>query len=618
MNCQHTLVKIVIYIREILVMLIKKRTLPGILPSFTTMPSGILQRIFAARGILSEEQLDKRLQALLPFTTLTDIEKASVRLEQALQAQQRILVIGDFDADGATSTALAIAALRSMGAKHVDFLVPNRFEFGYGLTPAIVEVAKQSNPQLIITVDNGIASIDGVDAANEAGIDVLITDHHLPGESLPKACAIVNPNQKGDNFPSKSIAGVGVIFYVMLALRRQLSSSGWFISQNIAEPNMSQFLDLVTFGTVADVVALDQNNRILVNQGLARIRQGFCRVGIRALVEVAGRRCEQLREGDIGYAVAPRLNAAGRLDDMSLGIECLLCEDLDHARVLASHLDELNIERRRIEGEMKEQAMQALDKLALVSESNATQLPLALCLLDTSWHQGVIGILAGRLKERYHRPVIAFAAVSEGELKGSARSIPNLNIRDVLAAVDKDNPGLITKFGGHAMAAGLSLRPENFPQFRDALLNEVEKHINLSQCEGELLSDGPLQPAELSLELATMLQEAGPWGQQFPEPVFDNIFEILEQRIVGQNHLKLTLRHEQGGNPLDAIAFNIDLKQWPNHRARYLHSAYKLDINEYNGRTKLQLVISAMKAMPEMYSGEGKFNPAYAEESLLY
>lgn len=576
-------------------MLIKQRTLPTTLPSLP-VTSPVLQRVYAARGIVSEEQLDKRLQALLPFNTLTGIDQAVARLEQALRDQQRILIVGDFDADGATSSALAVAALRSMGALHVEFLVPNRFEFGYGLTTAIIEVAKKWHPQLIITVDNGIASIEGVDAANAAGIDVLVTDHHLPAETLPRACAIVNPNQQGDHFQSKSIAGVGVIFYVMLALRRHLSSCGWFTSQDLPEPNMSQFLDLVTLGTVADVVALDQNNRILINQGLMRIRQGLCRPGIKALIEVAGRTCEQLRESDLGFVIAPRLNAAGRLDDMSLGIECLLCEDIDKARQFASHLDELNIERRRIETEMKDQAMQALDKLTL----NDAALPVALCLLDQSWHQGVIGILAGRLKERYHRPVIVFAAVSEGELKGSARSVPGLNIRDVLAAVDKDHPGLITRFGGHAMAAGLSMQPEAFSAFQKALVEEVAKHLDLSQCEGEILSDGPLQASDLSLELAAILRESGPWGQQFPEPTFDNVFEILEQRLVGQHHLKLTLQHEQGTNVIDAIAFNIDLKIWPNPRARYMRAAYKLDINEYNGRKKLQLVIAAMQALPQV------------------
>ena len=571
---------------------IKQRTLPTILPTLPTFPA-ILQRIYAARDVADEAQLDKRLQALLPFNTLTDINKACLRLEQALRAQERILIVGDFDADGATSSALAVAALRAMGALNVDFLVPNRFEFGYGLTPGIIGVAQKWQPHLIITVDNGIASIEGVDAANEAGIDVLITDHHLPAEKLPAACAIVNPNQVGDQFPSKAIAGVGVIFYVMLALRRHLVDCGWFKESELPEPNMAQFLDLVALGTVADVVALDQNNRILVHQGLQRIRQGMARPGIQGLIKIAGKQCEKLRESDLGFSVAPRLNAAGRLDDMSLGIECLLSTNLDNACMLASQLDELNVERRRIETEMKDQAMLALNKLTLNSEQ---ALPIALCLLDESWHQGVIGILAGRLKERYHRPVIAFAAASDTELKGSARSIPGLNIRDVLADIDKDNPGLIKKFGGHAMAAGLTLHPQSFSIFREALINEVGKHIDLSQCKGELLSDGSLEAGELNLDLANVLQSAGPWGQQFPEPLFDNAFEILEQRIVGQNHLKLTLVREQGGQPIDAIAFNIDLKEWPNHRARYLHAAYKLDINEYNGRTKLQLIVASMQA----------------------
>jgi single-stranded-DNA-specific exonuclease len=578
---------------------IKQRELPPTMPFLETYHP-VLQRIFAARGISQEEELDKRLPSLLSFNTLTDIDIATKRLQHAVCTQERMLIVGDFDADGATSSALAVSALRAMGALHVEFLVPNRFEFGYGLTPAIIEVAKKWSPKLIITVDNGIASFEGVAAANEAGIDVLVTDHHLPAETLPNACAIVNPNQVGDPFPSKSIAGVGVIFYVMLALRRQLSNDGWFASQSITEPNMAQFLDLVALGTVADVVALDKNNRILVNQGVARIRQGLCRPGIKALIEVAGRNCPQLRESDLGFSIAPRLNAAGRLDDMSLGIECLLCDDPTKAQQLALHLDGLNIERRKIELEMREQAMVALDKLALPVDHKAVELPMVLCLVDPSWHQGVIGILAGRLKDRYHRPVIVFAMVSDHEFKGSARSIPGLNIRDVLAAVDKDNPGLITKFGGHAMAAGLSLPPQSFPLFQQALLAEVEKHIDASHCKGVLLSDGPLQTTDLTKELALLLQEAGPWGQQFAEPMFDNIFEVLDQRLVGQHHLKLTLAHADGGEPLDAIAFNVDLKVWPNYHARHVHAAYKLDINEYQGRTKLQLIIASLRPVEHL------------------
>ncbi|HHT0591702.1 TPA: single-stranded-DNA-specific exonuclease RecJ [Legionella anisa] len=577
-------------------MLIKQRPQPIHTLNVPNMPD-VLRRIFANRGITDPSQLDKQLQTLLPFDSLKGIDKACIRLETALREQHRILVVGDFDADGATSTALAITALRAMGAQFIDYLVPNRFEFGYGLTPQIVEVASKWKPRLIITVDNGIASIEGVEKANQLNIDVLITDHHLPGETLPNAYTIVNPNQSDCKFPSKSIAGVGVIFYVMLALRRHLVNINWFGEMNIAEPNMASFLDLVALGTVADVVGLDQNNRIMVNQGLARIRQGLCRVGIKALIEVSGRECARLREADLGFAIAPRLNAAGRLDDMALGIECLITSDQQQARNFCQQLDELNEERKQIETEMKEQAMLALEKLTLGTDYNSNHLPIVLCLFDKTWHQGVIGILAGRMKERYHRPVIAFAEVSDDELKGSARSVPDLNIRDVLAAIDKDHPGLICKFGGHAMAAGLSIHPSALEAFREALVLEVKKHIDFSQCEGELLTDGPLLPEELSLEIAQLIQQAGPWGQQFVEPVFDNVFEVLDQRIVGKNHLKMTLMTTQGNQQVDAIAFNVDLKSWPNYRAKYVHAAYKLDINFYQGRTRLQLLIQAINAV---------------------
>lgn len=577
-------------------MLIKRRPQPTHILNLPNTPD-VLKRVFAARGITEATQLDKQLQTLLPFKLLKGIDTACLRLETALREQQRLLIIGDFDADGATSTALAITALRAMGAKFIDYLVPNRFEFGYGLTPQIVEVASKWQPHLIITVDNGIASFDGVEKANLLGIDVLITDHHLPADEIPNACAIVNPNQKGCEFPSKSIAGVGVIFYVMLALRRHLVNTGWFEAMHIAEPNMASFLDLVALGTVADVVGLDQNNRIMVNQGMIRIRQGLCRVGIKALIEVAGRDCARLRESDLGFAIAPRLNAAGRLDDMALGIECLISLDLQQAKNYSQQLDELNQERKQIETEMKEQAMLALDKLATSNDYQGKHLPIALCLFDKTWHQGVIGILAGRMKERYHRPVIAFAEVSDSELKGSARSVPDLNIRDVLAAIDKDHPGLIIKFGGHAMAAGLSIHPQSLTAFRDALVKEVNKHIDLSQCAGELLTDGPLLADEFNLETAQIIQQAGPWGQQFVEPVFDNVFEVLDQRLVGQSHLKMTLVPKQGGQQVDAIAFNVDVKSWPNYRAKYVHAAYKLDINFFQGRTRLQLMIQAMNVV---------------------
>lgn len=573
-------------------MLIKRRDLSNDKTALKSLPP-LLQRIYAARGIVAENQLDLSLKALLPFYDLRDIEKACLRLEDALLKQERILIIGDFDADGATSTALAVSALRAMGAKDVEFLVPNRFEFGYGLTPGIIGVAKKWKPKLIITVDNGISSIEGVDAANQENIDVLVTDHHLPGETLPNACAIVNPNQANDPFASKSIAGVGVIFYLMLALRRHLADHHYFTQMNLPEPNMALWLDLVALGTVADVVGLDQNNRILVSQGVARMRQGYCRPGIKALIEVSSRSLENLQESDLGFAVAPRLNAAGRLDDMSLGIECLLAEDSEKARLLAQELDALNKERRIIETEMKEQAFVLVNQMTQKMESTHS-LPAALCLMDSSWHQGVIGILAGRLKDKFHRPVIAFAAVNEEEIKGSARSVAGLNIRDVLASVNKNHPGLIQKFGGHAMAAGLSLNPKAFSDFREAFVNEVEGLIGMADLQGCILTDGPLEASFLNLETAILLKEAGPWGQQFPEPCFDGIFHLLDQRLVGQNHLKLSLGLDQCETVFDGIAFHVDLNSWPNLRVNKVHIAYKLNINHYQNRQRLQLMIEAL------------------------
>lgn len=559
----------------------------------------VLQRIYALRNVTDSKQLDKTFKSLLPFDTLKGIDKACQRLLQALHAQQNILIIGDFDADGATSTALAVSALRVFGAENVSYLVPNRFAYGYGLSTEIVDVAKQAAPDLIITVDNGIASIDGVRHANELGIDVLVTDHHLPGEELPKACAIVNPNQPECDFSSKSIAGVGVIFYLMLALRRHLDNNGWFAAREEPLPNMGQFLDLVALGTVADVVALDQNNRILVEQGLVRIRQKKARPGILALIEVARRQADSLQASDLGFALGPRLNAAGRLDDMSLGIECLLSADLYKARELSQQLDDLNQERRRIEADMKDQARELLEKLTVKHNS---ELPLGVCLFDESWHQGVIGILAGRLKDRYHRPTIIFSLGDGGELKGSARSVNGLNIRDVLAAVDKDYQGLIIKFGGHAMAAGLSIRRDKFIDFQQAFVREVARHIDISMCSGDLYSDCSLTADDLTLGLAQILRESGPWGSYFPEPKFDNLFEILDQRIVGQNHLKLTLALASGSAPVDAIFFNVDLEKWPNFRCKHIHALYKLDINTYQGVSKLQLMIESIIEKEELVS----------------
>jgi single-stranded-DNA-specific exonuclease len=573
---------------------IVRRVLPiDILPLAEDFPP-LLQRIYHARGVRSTTELDRGLDQLLPYQNLLGIEPAAECLAQAVMAQQHLMIIGDFDADGATSTALAVSALRSFGAKKINYLVPNRFEYGYGLTPEIVAVAAQSKPDVIITVDNGISSHAGVLAAKSHGIKVVITDHHLPGNELPIADAIVNPCQKGDLFASKNLAGVGVIFYVMLALRTKLRDLNWFSSQGIAEPNMAQLLDLVALGTVADLVPLDRNNRILVHHGVQRIRAGKARPGIYALFAVAGRSHERLVAADLGYAIAPRLNAAGRLTDMSLGIECLLSSDQTTARKIAAQLDALNEERRLIEREMQQQAFAELKKVQHIYDKN-TQLPLGICLFDEKWHQGVIGLLAARVKEHLHRPVIAFAPANTDELKGSARSVSGLHIRDVLAAITARHPELIDKFGGHAMAAGLTLKRECYLAFCQAFDEEVRRHLSIDDLYGEIHSDGELATTDFCLEMAEQLREAGPWGQAFPEPVFDGRFKLVQQWIVGGKHLKLMLGFDDSARVLEAIAFNINLDHWPDHRLKHVHAAYRVDINEYLGRKNIQLILEQLE-----------------------
>lgn len=563
-----------------------------------SLPS-ILQRIYAARDVQSLDDIDRSLLALLPFTDLLDIEKAVKRLVDALINQENILIIGDFDADGATSTALAVSALKAFGAKNVDFLVPNRFTFGYGLTPEIVDVANTKNPNLIITVDNGIASLDGVARANQYSIDVIITDHHLQGNQLPDAFAIVNPNRKNDLFKSKSLAGVGVIFYVMLALRAELIAQNYFIEKNIVKPNMAEFLDLVALGTVADVVPLDKNNRILVYRGLQRIRAGVSRPGMRALLQIAGRRPEKLAAMDLGFSIGPRLNAAGRLDDMSLGIQCLLENDFDHAIERAKILDQLNIERRAIENEMKQQAFDIVDHMDLKK-----QLLMGVCLFDETWHQGVIGLVASRVKDKLNRPVIAFAlsdviqkpARSDSEaramiLKGSARSVNGVHIRDVLDIIATGYPHLLSKFGGHAMAAGLSIKREDFLEFSKIFAETVSRFLHKDQLSRVIETDGELSHEDFTLENAELLKEAGPWGQHFPEPIFDGEFAIVSQRLVGDKHLKMTLQPKNSARSIDAIAFQVDTTKWPNHRIHSAKIAYRLDANYYQGRSSLQLMV---------------------------
>lgn len=566
-------------------MRIAPRPLPETLPDLGDLPP-LLTRVYAARGVRASSELDKGLARLIPYDQLKGIDRAVELLVQALETRQRILLVGDFDADGATASTVGVLGLRQLGAEHVDYLVPNRFTFGYGLTPEIVAVACERRPDLLITVDNGISSVDGVRAAKEAGLTVLVTDHHLPGPQLPPADAIVNPNQPECAFPSKCIAGVGVIFYVLLALRARLRAQGWFARRGIAEPNLGDLLDLVALGSVADVVPLDANNRILVHQGLARIRAGRARPGLKAILEVAGRDPARITATDLGFILGPRLNAAGRLDDMSLGIECLLCEDEASARDMAVQLDQLNQDRKAIEQSMQREALAQLKELAV------DDLPFGLCLFDPEWHQGVIGILASRLKERYHRPTIAFADAGDGLLKGSARSIPGFHIRDAIDAVAARHPGLISKFGGHAMAAGLSLEQKNLGAFAAAFDAEARRQLGEGDLSGQLLTDGQLGPEEFHLELARTLRQAGPWGQQFPEPLFHGAFQLVQQRLVGERHLKLTVKTECGTLTLDGIAFNIDRDAWPNPNVRWVELAYKLDVNEYRGRESVQLLVS--------------------------
>lgn len=564
---------------------------PGDLVLPESLPP-LVRRIYSQRPLAALTELELTLSQLIPPARLKGIDAAVDLLEAALKEGERLLIVADFDADGATSCALALTVLRAFGCAHVDYIVPNRFEYGYGLTPEIVELAKGKNPDLIITVDNGISSIDGIESARAAGIKTLVTDHHLPGRELPAADAIVNPNQPGCEFPSKSIAGVGVIFYVMLALRSRLRDNGWFTSKGIPEPNLAEQLDLVALGTVADVVALDHNNRILVSEGIKRIRAGRARPGILSLLTLAKRNFSTLAASDLGFAVGPRLNAAGRLDDMSTGIECLLTQSEHEAHEYALELDGMNKDRRDIEAGMREQAFALVDQLAF----DADDLPAGLSLFDDRWHQGVVGIVASRIKERCHRPVIAFALADaddpESELKGSARSIPGFHIRDALDAVAAANPGLVTKFGGHAMAAGLSLSRANFDAFAQAFAAEATRVLSPELLQATIVSDGELSAEELTLGCAADLAAAGPWGQAFPEPTFHGRFKLQQQRRLGENHLKMVLSPlGDDGFLVDAIAFGVSEADWPASSATEIELAYRLNINEFRGARTLQLMV---------------------------
>jgi single-stranded-DNA-specific exonuclease len=552
----------------------------------------LLRRLYAARGVTSDEQLSYTLKHLASPMELRGIGRAVELLAKAITEKQSVMILGDFDADGATSSAVAMLGLGMMGLERVDFRVPSRFADGYGLTPGIIERLREEGalPDLLITVDNGIAAVDGVRAAKELGITVVVTDHHLAGETLPDADAIVNPNQPDCPFQSKHAAGVGVMFYVLTALRKHLRENGQLPDP---QPNLGNLLDLVALGTVADVVPLDHNNRIFVEQGLRRIRQGEARPGILALLEVAGRDHREISSTDLGFVVGPRLNAAGRLDDMSVGIACLLADNRDEALRLARELDTFNRERRTIEKDMKAQAQDLLASMSLDLEG----LPWGLALFDTDWHQGVIGILAARIREQTHRPTIAFAPDDNGvDIKGSARSIPGLHIRDVLAVVDTRHPGMMKKYGGHAMAAGMTLLRDDLDAFSQAFDTAVRDTLRAEDLDAAITTDGPLDSDELHLETAALLKRAGPWGQHFPEPLFDGNFRVVSQRIVGENHLKLVLQPEEGGEIIDGIAFNTG-PEVPDYTRTGARVVYKPDANTFRGRTNLQLLIDYLEPL---------------------
>ena len=548
----------------------------------------VIERILLGRGVRDGTSLSLGLGALRPPTGMRGLKEAAGLLADAVMQEQSILVVGDFDADGATGTALALSALRAMGCRRVTYRVPNRFEFGYGLSVPLVDSIAPDLPDVLVTVDSGINCLAGVSRASELGCSVIVTDHHLPGKELPPADAIVNPNVPGDDFPSKNLAGVGVMFYLLSALRGTLRDRGWF-SRRRPEPNLAQYLDLVALGTVADLVPLDHNNRVLVHQGLELIRRGRARPGLMALLRAGNRDYRFVNASDLGFAVGPRLNAAGRLEDMAAGIRCLLSEQRAEADVIAADLDALNRQRREMQEAMQDEAMRQVS--ALLESLERKPMPGALCLFNESWHQGIVGLVASRVKDAVHRPVIAFAPESEGArlLKGSARSVRGLHIRDALALVDSRRPGLLKAFGGHAMAAGMTLDRKNLPALRAEMNEAVHTLLDGEELGEEIFTDGELEGADLGLDLALQIEAHGPWGQRFPEPLFDGRFEIVERRVVGGAHLKMILQPSSGGREIDAIAFGRLPGDLPESGAvRFL---YRLDVNRWRGRESPQLLV---------------------------
>jgi len=574
---------------------INKKIINRVVPDGINLPDSIhpvLKRIYASRNIKSGEDLDYSLGSLISYEELGGIDDAVILLQEMITQKKRILIVADFDADGATSCALAIRGLTAMGAEDVIYVVPNRFEHGYGLSPKIVDVALDHDPDLIVTVDNGISSISGVEHAKKNGIKVLITDHHLPGDKLPRADVIVNPQLKENKFPSKNLAGVGVIFYILLALRAKLKTENWFDEKNIKYPNLANLLDLVALGTISDLVPLDKNNRTMVAHGLKLMRQNKSKAGILAILNQSGRQLSTLTSGDLSFAIAPRLNAAGRLTDMSLGIECLLTDDKENATEMAKKLNQINIERRQIQDNMEEQAFTEFEKSF---QDTSKKIPHGICIYNQNWHQGVVGIIAAKIKEKFNRPVVVFAQECQGILKGSARSITELHIKDVFDEIARLYPELILTFGGHAMAAGLTIEESQFDRFSDAFNKVVDRYISSDSLEDQCLTDGELSGDDFSLPLALAIQNSGPWGQSFPEPIFVGQFKILDKRVVGKSHLKLKLQ-SRNNNTLDAIAFNMTDDDWP-AKLEQITSTYRLGINNYRGHSKIQLFIEHIEPL---------------------
>ncbi|KES16956.1 Single-stranded DNA-specific exonuclease [Gilliamella apis SCGC AB-598-P17] len=563
------------------------RQLPEVLPKLSPDIPLLLQRVYALRGITSMQELDYTTRNLCNYDNLDGTHTAVEIVYSAMQNNKRIMIVGDFDTDGATSTALMIKALKKMGCKHVDYIIPNRFDDGYGLSISVVKRALSKKADLIITVDNGVSAIEAVEFAKQSNLTVIITDHHLCSEQLPAADAIINPNLPNSSFPSKHLAGVGVAFYFMLALRAKLRKENWFASNKLAEYNITNLLDLVALGTIADVVKLDRNNRILVHQGISRIRAGYCCEGIKALLDISRRDPLTLTSTDLAYYIAPRLNAAGRMDSMSLSVELLLCEDYDSAIKQATDLDTLNHDRKLIEQTMYQEALSYIEQ---VEQKNST-FPNALVVHHPQWHQGIIGIVSARLKDKHYRPVICFASTEDGLLKGSGRSIEGIHLRDILDELNERYPDILVSFGGHAMAAGLSIQEKDLDQFSAHFEALITEQLDLDVLEQIIETDGEIDNQDFNYAIAKQLKESGPWGEGFTEPTFDGDFIVHQQRLFAEKHLKLVLEPKNGGPIIEGICFNVNLTQWPDNTIKIVKIVYQLDVNDFHGNQAVKLMI---------------------------